>query len=270
MSRFTTKLLHTTAVKRFTQLYTPKTSTQQLYSEYLNKNTNSIIVSTGPAGTGKTLFACTTAIEQLKKQNIDKIILTRPVVPVEEDIGFLPGNIKSKMDPWVRPIMDIFTEFYSKNELEKMLYNGKIEISPLGYMRGRTFKNAFIIADEMQNSSPNQMFMLLTRIGINSRMVITGDLAQSDKQKHNGLSDFINKYKNNVLNDNTNVIKLVELQAVDIQRSEIVEKIVKLYDTNREPSHSCGTDDEADGRVELENIFIDDFLKNANNCANVA
>jgi len=109
MSRFTTKFLHTNAVKRFTQLYTPKTSTQQLYSEYLNKNTNSIIVATGPAGTGKTLFACTTAIEQLKKQNIDKIILTRPVVPVEEDIGFLPGNIESKMDPWVRPIMDIFT-----------------------------------------------------------------------------------------------------------------------------------------------------------------
>lgn len=207
-------------------LYTPKTINQNNYVNYLNEESNKIIISTGPAGTGKTLFACQKAITQMKSDEIQKIILTRPVVTVEEDIGFLPGNIIKKMDPWTKPIFDIFLEYYSKSELDLMLYNGKIEICPLAYMRGRTFKNAFIIADEMQNSSPNQMKMLTTRLGINSRMVITGDLHQTDIQKDNGLLDFISKVKKY---NETEMIKHIVFEDDDIERSDIVKKVIQIY-----------------------------------------
>ncbi len=211
---------------QFTYLYTPKTINQEMYFNYLNDCTNKIIISTGPAGTGKTLFACQKAITQMKAQEIDKIIITRPVVTVEEEIGFLPGNLIKKMDPWTKPIFDIFLEFYSKSELDLMLHNGKIEICPLAFMRGRTFKNSFIIADEMQNSSPNQMKMLVTRLGENSRMVITGDLKQTDIIKENGLCDFVNRIEGY----HTNLIKLVKLENHDIERSEIVKTVIAIYD----------------------------------------
>jgi phosphate starvation-inducible PhoH-like protein len=208
-------------------LYRPKTINQVKYVDYLNNDNNKIIITTGPAGTGKTLFACQKAITEMNNQNIDKIIITRPVVSVEEDIGFLPGNIIKKMDPWTKPLFDIFLEYFSKSELDLMLNNCKIEICPLGFMRGRTFKNAFIIADEMQNSSPNQMKMLTTRLGFNSRMVITGDLNQTDIIKDNGLYDIITKIKNY---NNTDMIKLLELENNDIERSEIVKKVIELYE----------------------------------------
>jgi phosphate starvation-inducible PhoH-like protein len=134
-----------------------------------------------------------------------------------------------KMDPWTRPIFDIFEEYYSKSEITNMVLNGQIEISPLGFMRGRTFKNAFIIADEMQNSSPKQMYMLLTRIGINSRMVITGDLEQSDKLDNNGLKDLIIKINAYSKENTLNKIKLIELNNTDIQRSDIVESVINMY-----------------------------------------
>jgi phosphate starvation-inducible PhoH-like protein len=208
-------------------IYTPKTINQDNYVNYLNDVTNKIIISTGPAGTGKTLFACQKAITQMKNEEIDKIIITRPVVTVEEEIGFLPGNIIKKMDPWTKPIFDIFLEYYTKIDLDFMLNNGKIEICPLAFMRGRTFKNSFIIADEMQNSSPNQMKMLTTRLGINSRMVITGDLNQTDIPKENGLYDFVSKVEKY---NNTEMIKIVKLQNNDIERSEIVKKVIEIYE----------------------------------------
>ena len=207
-------------------LYTPKSSNQKNYFDFLNDDTNKIIISTGPAGTGKTLFACQKAITQIKNQEIDKIILTRPVVTVEEEIGFLPGNIIKKMDPWTKPLFDIFLEYYSKSELDLMLNNGKIEICPLAFMRGRTFKHSFIIADEMQNSSPNQMKMLSTRLGINTRMVITGDLKQTDIIKENGLHDFISKIKSY---NETEMIKLINFEDEDVERSEIVKKVIDIY-----------------------------------------
>jgi phosphate starvation-inducible protein PhoH len=135
------------------------------------------------------------------------------------------------MDPWTRPIFDIFEEYYSRTQVTNMVLNGQIEISPLGFMRGRTFKNAFIIADEMQNSSPNQMYMLLTRIGTNSRMVITGDLEQSDKYENNGLKDLLNKYKKSEKLKN---ILLVELDKTDVQRSELVKDVMKIYEKQEE------------------------------------
>lgn len=196
--------------------YIPKSHNQQLYAKYLIDPAVKIVVATGAAGTGKTLFACQEAIYQLKQSNIQKIILTRPLVSVDEEtLGYLPGTLENKMDPWTRPIFDIFHEYFSKQEVEKMMYNNIIEISPLAYMRGRTFKYSWIIADEMQNSSPNQMLMMTTRLGIGSKLIITGDLQQSDKIPHihpthvhptytphtqpthktmSGLKDFIDRY----------------------------------------------------------------------------
>lgn len=218
-----------TVTNKLSFLYSPKTENQKIYYNYLASKDSSIVIATGPAGTGKTLLACSSAIQQLKNNEIDKIILTRPVVSVEEDIGFLPGNLAQKMDPWTRPIFDIFNEYYLMSEVTNMIKNGVIEISPLGFMRGRTFKNSYIIADEMQNSSPNQMFMLLTRIGDKSKMVITGDLVQSDRQVNNGLKDLITKYKRNM--NNIENIHLVELNNTDIKRSKLVETVIQLYDT---------------------------------------
>jgi len=209
-------------------LYNPKTYNQEEYVKYLNNEETKIIISTGPAGCGKTLFACQKAITQLKSEEISKIIITRPVVSVDEEIGFLPGNIIKKMDPCTKPIFDIFLEHYSKTELDLMLMNGKIEICPLAFMRGRTFKYSFIIADEMQNSSPNQMKMLTTRLGDNSRMVITGDLQQTDIAKENGLHDFVNKLEK--FNETSTIIKLIKLDSQDIERSDVVKKILEIYD----------------------------------------
>jgi len=212
-------------------IYNPKTENQKKYIELLNNNSEFVITVIGPAGTGKTFLACLTAINKLKENKIDKIIITRPVISVEEDIGFLPGNIEKKMEPWTKPIFDVFLEFYTKLEINNMLSTGKIEISPLGFMRGRTFTNSFIIADEMQNSTPNQMLMLLTRLGINSKAVINGDLYQSDRIKNNGLLDLHNK----LVNSNKNkLFHLIEFNNNDIQRSEIVKNILELYDINND------------------------------------
>jgi len=217
---------------RFSEyLYKPKNANQEKYVKYLNEEDLKIIVSVGPAGTGKTMFACMKAIQLLKSGSLNKIIITRPIVAVEEEeLGFLPGNLVKKMDPWTRPIMDIFMEYYPKSEIDNMIYTNTIEISPLAYMRGRTFKNAFIIADEMQNSTPNQMLMLTTRIGTNSKLVVTGDLKQVDRTvDNNGLYDFIQKIKNYRKFHDDSGIELIEFQKEDIERSEIVKKVIDIY-----------------------------------------
>ena len=208
-------------------IYKPRGPNQKKYVKYLNNPDVSVLLGVGPAGTGKTLFACATAVQELKSGNVNKIVLTRPVVPVEEDIGYLPGSLISKMHPWTRPIFDILEEFYSVRDIDSMIHSGIIEISPLAFMRGRTFKNAFVIADEMQNSSPNQMFMLTTRLGEGSRMVITGDLKQSDRCEDNGLLHLlklINGYKGELTD-----IRAVQLNTSDVERSKIVSNILSLY-----------------------------------------
>jgi phosphate starvation-inducible PhoH-like protein len=227
-------------LKSLSQFYKPKTPNQEKYYSYLNDDKIKLLFVVGPAGTGKTMLACNNAVKDLKSGKVSKIVLTRPVVPVEEDIGFLPGNINKKMDPWTRPIFDVFLDFFSQREIDLMMYNNVIEISPLAYMRGRTFKNAFIIADEMQNSSPNQMLMLTTRIGLGSKMVVTGDLKQSDKGLDSGLNDFINKFKvyekrESEKYNNTDInsgIKMVELNNTDIERSPVIVKILDVYNVN--------------------------------------
>ena len=212
-----------------TPLYNhPRGPHQKKYVELLSNNSVKIVVGLGPAGTGKTLFACATAVQELHQGNIQKIVLTRPVVPVEEDIGHLPGDMNAKMNPWTRPIFDILEEFYSTRDIDTMLNSGVIEISPLGFMRGRTFKRAFIIADEMQNSSPNQMLMLATRLGEKSKMVVTGDLKQSDRMKNNGLLDLKNKIE--AFNGEMGLIRMVTMTSADVQRSVTVSKVLQLYD----------------------------------------
>jgi len=211
--------------------YLPKTINQERYVNILEDTTVKIVIVAGPAGTGKTMFACLKAINLLKSGKIRKIVITRPVVTADEEIGFLPGNIVTKMDPWTKPIFDLFLEKYSKFELDSLIRDNVIEICPLAFMRGRTFKNAFIIADEMQNSSPNQMKMLLTRIGIRTNMVVTGDLNQSDLPKENGLNDIVSKLKTfDNANNETKQIEIIELTNVDIERSEVVKKVIQIYD----------------------------------------
>jgi phosphate starvation-inducible PhoH-like protein len=207
-------------------IYKPKTINQQKYLTAIDNEENKLIIVHGPAGTGKTLFACVNAIEYLKNNIVEKIVLTRPVVSVEEEIGYLPGNINQKMDPWTRPLFDIFLEYYKKQDIDRMIENQIIEIIPLGYMRGRTFKNSYIIADEMQNSSPNQFKMITTRLGCNSRMVVTGDLKQSDLKENNGLTDFLNRCKFKNLNE----ISIIKLEQTDVERSNIVKTVLGIYE----------------------------------------
>ena len=211
--------------------YLPKTINQERYVNILDDTTVKIVIVVGPAGTGKTMFACLKAINLLKTGKINRIVITRPVVTADEEIGFLPGNLVTKMDPWTKPIFDIFLEKYSKHELDSLIHNNIIEICPLAFMRGRTFKNSFIIADEMQNSSPTQMKMLLTRIGIRTNMVVTGDLNQSDMTKDNGLNDIVSKLKTfKEVHDETKNIEIIELNNMDIERSEVVKKVIQIYD----------------------------------------
>jgi len=210
--------------------------------KYLIDDRVKIVLGVGPAGCGKTLFACHRAIEEFMEGGIQKIVITRPMVSVEdESVGFLPGDMTQKMAPWTRPIFDIFHEYFDPLDVQDMIVKGVIEISPLAYMRGRTFKDAFIIADEMQNSTPNQMLMLTTRLGENSKMAITGDLKQSDKGlENNGLSDFMrklytyrrvkNSQEGGVTGGSGNLgVKLVQLCSSDVCRSQIVSRILDMY-----------------------------------------
>ena len=228
--------------KNLAPVYKPRSDNQKQYVSYLNNDSVPIVFGIGPAGCGKTLFACVRAIEGLRRGDFQKIVLTRPIVPVEEEeLGFLPGTLVKKMDPWTRPLMDIFLEYYPQHEIDFMLASGVIEISPLAYMRGRTFKRCFIIADEMQNSSPGQMLMLTTRIGDGSKMVITGDLKQTDRSQDNGLLDIMHKIKDyrvrKALEAGELGIEMVEMKYSDIERSPIVSKILEIFNDKNVITH---------------------------------
>ena len=172
--------------------------------------------------------ACKHSIMHLNNKNYKKLIITRPSVSVEEEIGYLPGEINQKMYPFLVPIYENLEKFSDKSTIMKNLKNNVIEIVPLGFLRGRTFDNTIIIADEMQNASHNQMMTLLTRIGYNSKTIITGDLDQCDLPKTNGLKIFLDKLNTN---DNNNIenIELIKLDSDDIQRSELVKSIINIY-----------------------------------------
>jgi phosphate starvation-inducible PhoH-like protein len=211
------------------KIFKPKTENQQIYQKLLDNQNENLIIATGPPGSGKTLMACISAINHLKEGTIQKIIITRPTISIDENIGFLPGSIETKMKPWTIPIFDIFEKYYTKSQIKNMIDIGQIEICPLGFMQGRTFDFCFVIGDEMEHSTIEQMYLFLTRLGLKSRMVITGDLAQNKKCINNGLHDLISKFK---MNQNMNNINLVELDNEDVQRSELVQQIVKMYNYN--------------------------------------
>ena len=207
------------------QIY-PKNLSQESYLLKLNDLKKMIIFAIGPAGTGKTMLAVQWAIDQLKYGDATKIIVTRPAVSVDEEHGFLPGDLNEKMAPWTRPIFDVFAENYSAREIETMVAEGVIETSPLAYMRGRTFKNAVVIADEMQNTTPSQMKMLLTRLGQGSKMVVTGDLQQADRPSNNGLLEFLKLYNNFA---NHRYVDICHFTVGDVERHEAVKEILAIY-----------------------------------------
>jgi len=163
----------------------------------------------------------------LEDGEVEKLVITRPAVSVDEQHGFLPGDLKQKMEPWTRPIFDFLEEYYNPKQVLQMVENKTIEISPLAYMRGRTFKHSWIIADEMQNATQEQTKMLLTRIGEGSKIVVTGDLAQHDRGfTNNGLKDFLNKYNAQTVN----TIAHVQFEKRDVERHPVVADVLQIYD----------------------------------------
>jgi len=184
-----------TRTKRKFVLSLPRNTAQETYIAALNEPGNHIVIAVGPAGTGKTKLATEYAISQLRKGEIDKIVITRPVMPLDDrDIGYLKGSLREKTEPWMMPILDVFWECYSRFEVDEMIEEGTLEMVPLSYIRGRTFKNAIVICDEAQGTTPTSMKAVLTRIGDGSKMIITGDTNQSDHGDKNGLTDFLQRY----------------------------------------------------------------------------
>jgi len=214
------------ALKRKNIELRPKSINQEkLILNLLNTDT-SIVVATGPAGTGKTYLAMLAAIKAFRNNECERIVLTRPAVGVDDEKhGFLPGDLNKKMEPWTRPLFDVLREFYSAKEIARFIEEQTIEISPLAFMRGRTFKDAWIIADEMQNATPSQMKMLMTRIGENSKIVITGDVEQTDRTvQNNGLIDLCKR-----LETARNGLSVCYMSNRDIQRHPIIDTVLEIY-----------------------------------------
>ena len=203
----------------------PRNRNQETYVLSLLDPSKDIVFGIGPAGTGKTLLAVQVAVKLFKEGTIDKIIVTRPAVSVDEDLGFLPGTLEEKMAPWTRPIFDVLREYFDARQITGMIEEGIIEIAPLAYMRGRTFKQSFILADEMQNATPNQMKMLLTRLGEGSMMAVTGDLNQADRLKDNGLIDFTKLLESS----NQSCLDVVQFEQGDIERHAAVKAVLQVY-----------------------------------------
>lgn len=205
----------------------PRNIAQEEYIEALFDEDQYLVFAMGPAGCGKTMIATLHAIQGFQDGLYKKIVITRPAVSVDEQHGFLPGGLFEKMQPWVMPILDVFKEVgYTPNDITSMIECGDLEIAPLAYMRGRTFKDSIIIFDEAQNSSPAQTKMVLTRIGENSRMIITGDLRQHDRGfDDNGLKDFVERLSGT--NDN---ITVIEFEPEDVERHPVIEQVLRIYD----------------------------------------
>jgi phosphate starvation-inducible PhoH-like protein len=196
-------------------------------AEYIESLTNfDLVFALGPAGTGKTYLAVAQAVSAFLNQKVDRIILSRPAVEAGEKLGFLPGDLKDKIDPYLRPLYDALHDMMPAERVAKHIENGEIEVAPLAFMRGRTLSNAYVILDEAQNTTPTQMKMFLTRLGENSRMIITGDLSQTDlpKDVKSGLQDAIKKV------ESIEGIKCVRFSDADVVRHNLAAKIVQAYD----------------------------------------
>lgn len=206
----------------------PKTLGQKNYCNQIRQNT--ITIGVGPAGTGKTYLAVAMAVTAFRAQEVNRIILTRPAVEAGEKLGFLPGDLQQKVDPYLRPLYDALFDMLGAETYQKYLERGNIEVAPLAYMRGRTLDDSFIILDEAQNTSPEQMKMFLTRLGFNSKMVITGDVTQIDLPdgKRSGLKDVMRILRN--IDD----IAQVRFSDKDVVRHRLVQDIIKAYEKNEE------------------------------------
>ena len=217
-------LMGTVAITARGKIIRPKTLGQKKYVDAIKKS--SIVFGVGPAGTGKTYLAVALAVYAFKNREIDKIILTRPAVEAGEKLGFLPGDMNEKVDPYLRPLFDALQEMMGQDAYLRHIARGSIEIAPLAYMRGRTLSNSFIILDEAQNTTREQMKMFLTRMGENSRIVVTGDVTQIDLPKNvkSGMIDAIE-----VL-DGVEGIDIVKLTAKDVVRHELVTRIIQAYE----------------------------------------
>ena len=205
----------------------PRNLAQENYVADLCDMSTRITFALGPAGTGKTLLAVMNAIRLLKENQISRIVITRPAVSVDEQHGFLPGDLNQKMEPWTRPIMDVFEEYYSPAEIKTLLEERILEIAPLAYMRGRTFKDAYIVADEIQNATPSQVKMLLTRMGTGSYCSVTGDLKQHDRGfEENGLKDFVERLE---ANGGSHGMGVTYFERRDVERDPIVQSVLAVY-----------------------------------------
>ena len=202
----------------------PRTANQKTYFKLLSSK--NIVFAIGPAGTGKTFIAVAKAVQALKDGKVNKIILSRPAVEAGEKLGFLPGDLKDKVDPFLRPIYDALYAMLPYEQVEKKILNNVIEIAPIAFMRGRTLEDCFIILDEAQNTTRTQMKMFLTRLGKNSQMVVVGDITQIDlvSEKESGLKDALKKLKK------IDGIGLIELNEIDVVRHELVKKIINAYE----------------------------------------
>ena len=205
----------------------PRSLQQENYINSLKNKT--LTFGLGPAGTGKTYIAVADAVEKIISGTVDKIILSRPAVEAGEQLGFLPGDLKEKIDPYLRPLYDALEDCLYSDKISKLIERGIIEIAPLAFMRGRTLANSYIILDEAQNTSPMQMKMFLTRLGKDSQMVITGDLSQIDLpvQKKSGLLEAINVTKN------LKEIEHIYFSEKDVVRHSLVTKIIKSYNEKK-------------------------------------
>ena len=204
-----------------------KTEGQKAYVNLLQ--TNEVVFGLGPAGTGKTYVAVAKAVESLKKREVERIILSRPAVEAGERLGFLPGDMKEKVDPYLRPLYDALYDMMPADKVDRMLTSGEIEIAPLAFMRGRTLTRSYVIIDEAQNTTPVQMKMVLTRLGHNSRMVITGDLSQIDLPhgQPSGLADAVGFLENIV------GVGIIHLSGDDVVRHPVVARILRAYEAGQ-------------------------------------
>ena len=211
-----------------------RTHGQKNYVEAIGKH--DVVFGIGPAGTGKTYLAVAMAVAALKKEQVSRIVLTRPAVEAGEALGFLPGDLQEKITPYLRPLYDSLRDMLEPEEIERLMARQTIEVAPLAYMRGRTLANAFVILDEAQNTTTEQMFMLLTRIGQNSKLVVTGDVTQIDlpSNKRSGLVEALQALKS------VPGIAMVYFNERDVVRHELVRAIINAYQQHRSPANVAG------------------------------
>lgn len=205
----------------------PRTRNQEQLVMALMDWETPVVVTLGPAGTGKTYLAMQAAVRALQRREIERIVLTRPAVGVDDEKhGFLPGSLTAKMEPWTRPLFDVLREYYKPQQIATMLEDQIIEIAPLAFMRGRTFRDAWIVGDEMQNATPGQVKMLLTRIGSGSKIVITGDVEQTDRRSDlNGLLDLSLKLTQQPVAG----MQMCAFTSRDVQRHPLIRSVLELY-----------------------------------------